>query len=56
MYKLSTTQLEALKEALVESNRLLGIIQLIQPTEEFYKAIEANEAQIKILTEQFYVA
>jgi hypothetical protein len=56
MYKLSTTQLEALKEALVKSNNILKCLAQEDDSAIILNAIASNDAQIKVLTEQFYVA
>jgi len=55
MYKVSISHLKAFKEALQESNRLLKIMLGSINDDLINRAIESNEKQIKIITEQFYI-
>lgn len=58
MYKVSIPHLKAFKEALLESNRVLGEIYgspLYEGETDILTTIVENEKQIKIITEQFKI-
>jgi hypothetical protein len=55
MYKLTITQLKALKESLVNSNKLLKIVCEEATSDEWDKTIKENEKLIKFITENFKI-
>ena len=55
MYKLSITTLEALKEALENSNSVLIELRGANDLPWVSRAIMKNDEQIKILTEQYHI-
>jgi hypothetical protein len=55
MYKLSITTLEALKEALENSNSVLIELRGTNDLPWVSRAIKKNDEQIKILTEQYHI-
>lgn len=63
MYKLTITQLKALKDSLVKSNELLKELMFKVPQEEsdvdnlidFNSVIEANQKQINFITQNFKI-
>jgi hypothetical protein len=55
MYKLSITTLEALKEALENSNSVLIELRGTNDLPWVSRAINKNDEQIKILTEQYHI-
>lgn len=55
MYKVSIGHLKDFKEALQESNRLLKITLETFDDDVIKWAIDSNDKQIKIITEQFHI-
>ena len=52
MYKVWITELEALKKQLLANNKLISALPKTPYTS---KVIRANNKQIKILTEEYYI-
>lgn len=61
MLKVRTQDLESIKKQLVESNKVLLKIKHISPTdawtnEGLNRQLKANEKQIKLLENEYYIA
>jgi hypothetical protein len=55
MYKLTITQLKALKESLVNSNKLLKQVSHEATSDVWNNTIKENEKLIKFITENFKI-